>query len=299
MQTLLRNQTHPMATDLKGEIRPLWRGRVLVASLATALAVFFAAAPASAQTAADSSVTVVWTATGDDGITGTATTYDLRYRTANITGTDTLTWWSGATSVSGMPAPRAAGSTDSMRVRGLSPLTTYYFALRVADEAANWSGFSNLATKTTSGDATPPSAIADLAVTGVTGTSIAIRWTAPGDDANTGTAASYDIRYSTTAITTSNWSTATSVTGEPTPTAAGTQQTFTITNLTGSRTYFVAMKTTDDAANVSGLSNVVSGTTADVIAPAPVRDLSYDADSNPIDPIAFEDATVDVAIDAH
>jgi hypothetical protein len=181
----------------------------------------------------------------------------------------------------------------------LSPLTTYYFALRVADEAANWSGFSNLATKTTSGDATPPSAIADLAVTGVTGTSIAIRWTAPGDDANTGTAASYDIRYSTTAITTSNWSTATSVTGEPTPTAAGTQQTFTITNLTGSRTYFVAMKTTDDAANVSGLSNVVSGTTADVIAPAPVRDLSYDADSNPIDPIAFEDATVDVAIDVH
>jgi hypothetical protein len=44
--------------------------------------------------------------------------------------------------------------------------------------------------------------------------------------------------------------------------------------LSGSRTYFVAIKTTDDAGNVSVLSNVVSGTTADTVPPAPVRDLS-------------------------
>ena len=65
------------------------------------------------------------------------------------------------------------------------------------------------------------------------------------------------------------------MTGEPAPTAAGTTQTFTLTGLTPSQTYYVAMKTTDDRSNVSALSNVPSGTTLDPNAPAAVRDLSY------------------------
>ena len=300
MRILLRSPAYPTVGSSKKDVRLRELGAVVfVAHLAAALVILCAATPAHAQTAADSSVTVIWTATGDDGLVGTATTYDLRYRTANISGTDTLTWWNGGTPVSGEPAPRAAGSTDSMVVRGLAPVTTYYFMLRVADDVGNVSGFSNVATKATSGDLTPPSAIADLTVTGATGTSLAVRWTAPGDDGSTGTATSYDIRYSTTAITSSNWSTATAVTGEPTPTAAGTQQTLTITGLTGSRTYFIAMKTTDNAANVSTLSNVVSGTTTDTVAPAPVRDLSYDADSNPVEVALLNDANPDLLVDAH
>ena len=255
-----------------------------LASLALALGTLLALAPgAHAQTSADSSVVVVWTATGDDGSVGTATTYDLRYRAVGITGTDTTSWWNAATPVTGMPVPRASGATDSIRVRGLIPLTTYYFVLKVADEVPNWSGYSNLAVKTTTGDLTPPNAITDLAVTATTGNSITVRWTAPGDDGTTGTATSYDIRYSTSSITSGNWASATTVTGEPAPAAPGTQQTFTITGLTGSRTYSIAMKTTDNAANVSTLSNVPSGTTADTTPPAPVRDLSMDPDSNPVD----------------
>lgn len=245
------------------------------------LAVGLVAPPAAAQTAADSTVTLLWTAPGDDGDVGTASQYDLRYRTTPISGTDTLTWWNGATPVTGLPTPHPAGSTDSMVVRGLQPLTTYYFIIRAADEVPNWSGFSNVATKTTSGDATPPAAIADLTVTGVTGTSLSLRWTAPGDDGTTGTATSYDIRYSTSPITNGNWNSATTVTGEPAPAAAGSQQTFTITGLAGSQTYYVAMKTTDDAGNVSTLSNVANGTTADTIPPAPVHDLSLNPDGEP------------------
>jgi len=162
-------------------------------------------------------------------------------------------------------------------------------------EVPNWSGFSNIAVKTTTGDLTPPAAIADLAVTTVTGTSIAVRWTAPGDDGNTGTATSYDIRYSTATITNANWASATPTTGEPLPTAAGTQQTFTITGLQGSRTYYIAMKTTDNASLISGLSNVPSGNTSDTVAPAPVRDLSMDPDSEPVDPVAYEGATIELA----
>jgi hypothetical protein len=161
-----------------------------------------------------------------------------------------------------------------MIIGGLLPLTTYYFIVRAADEVPNWSGFSNVASKTTSGDNTAPAAVADLTITGTTGNSIAVRWTAPGDDGNTGTATSYDIRYSTSSITNGNWNSATQASGEPTPAAAGTQQTFTLTGLSGSQTYYVAIRATDERGNVAALSNVVSGTTNDTTPPAPVRDLS-------------------------
>ena len=234
----------------------------------------FLARGADAQTAADSSLTVSWTTSGDDGTMGTASTYDLRYRTTSVVGTDTLTWWNAATRVSGLPAPRPVGSTDSVRVRGLAPLTTYYFILRIADEVPNWSGYSNFGSMTTSGDTAPPGRIVDLAVTGTTGTSITLRWTAPGNDGATGTAASYDIRYSTIPIADANWALATAVSGEPMPAIAGTTQTFTITGLQGSVTYYAAMKTTDASGNVSVLSIVVSAPTLDVIPPAAIRDLT-------------------------
>jgi hypothetical protein len=110
---------------------------------------------AQAQTSADSSIVLQWTAPGDDGTTGRASSYDLRYRTANITGTDTLSWWNSATQVTGEPVPGMSGATDSMRVRGLQPLTPYYFLIRAADEVFNWSGYSNLASKSTTGDGAP------------------------------------------------------------------------------------------------------------------------------------------------
>jgi len=226
-----------------------------------------------AQTAADSTLVISWTAPGDDGTTGRATSYDLRYRSTPISGIDTLSWWNAATPVPAEPIPGVAGSTDSVRVRGLTPITTYYFVLRVADEVPNWSAYSNVGSATTSGDLTAPATIADLAMTGTTGTSVSIRWTSPGNDGTTGTAASYDIRYSTSSITAGNWASATPATGEPAPAVAGTVQTMTISGLQGSQIYYVAMKTSDASGNISGLSNVVNGTTLDVIAPAAVRDL--------------------------
>lgn len=250
--------------------------RLLVIGLVLFMGAAFAAPYARAQTAADSTVTLTWTAPGDDGTTGRATSYDLRYSLVAITATDTLSWWNAATRATGLPAPGVAGTRDSTTVRGLRPLTTYYFIVRTADEVPNWSGYSNVAVKTTSGDNTPPGAVADLSVTSVTGNSIAIRWTAPGDDGATGTAKTYDIRYSTSPITTSNWSSATQASGEPAPAAAGTVQSYTLGGLAGSQTYYIAVRTTDDAGNVSALSNVVNGTTTDVIPPAAVRDLSYD-----------------------
>jgi len=272
--------------------------RALLVALLAALGSLLSAPAARSQTSADSSLALQWTATGDDGTTGTATTYDLRYRTVGITGTDTLSWWNAATPATGLPAPRASGATDSVRVRGLTPLTTYYFLLRVADEVPNWSTYSNLASRSTSGDQTAPAAVADLTVTGTTGTSMSIRWTAPGDDGTSGTAASYDVRYSASAITSANWGSATQASGEPAPAVAGTQQSFTINGLTSARTYYVAIRATDNAGNVSALSNVPTGTTLDTIAPAPVRDLSLDPDSGTVDPLVAAATKLEVASDA-
>jgi hypothetical protein len=271
--------------------------RTILAALLAMLGLFVLSHPAAAQTSADSTVALTWTATGDDGSVGTATSYDLRYRTVAISGTDTLTWWNAATRVTGLPVPHASGATDSMRVRGLTPLTTYYFILKAADEIPNWSGYSNVAVKATSGDVTAPASIADLTITGTSGTTMSLRWTAPGDDGTTGTATSYDIRYSTSAITTSSWASATTVTGEPVPAAAGTQQTFTLTGLTSGRGYYVAIRATDNAGNLSGLSNVPTATTADTTPPAPVHDLSLDPDSNVLDPLLASAPDEEVASD--
>jgi hypothetical protein len=89
----------------------------------------------------DSTVTLMWTATGDDKDVGTATRYDIRYYR------NWLNWatWDSATQVSGEPAPHAAGQTDTMVVRGLMKDSTYYFALMAFDEASNSSGISNCA----------------------------------------------------------------------------------------------------------------------------------------------------------
>ena len=274
------------------------RSPAILAALIAAVGLLLLTHTAAAQTAADSTITLDWTASGDDGVVGTATSYDLRYRTVGVTGTDTLSWWNAATRVTGLPAPHASGTPDTMPVRGLTPLTTYYFVLRVADEVPNWSGFSNIAVRTTTGDLTAPAAVTDLAVTATTGTSMSVRWTAPGDDGTSGTAALYDIRYSTAPITSSNWGSATTVAGEPTPAVAGTQQTFTIVGLTPARLYYVAIRATDSSGNVGALSNVPSGTTTDTIAPAPVHDLSMDPDGNPAEPFLASTPTTEVASDA-
>jgi formylglycine-generating enzyme required for sulfatase activity len=112
------------------------------------------------------------------------------------------------------------------------------------------------------GDTSPPAAVTDLAAGSPTTTTMNLIWTAPGDDANTGIAAEYDIRYSTAVITEANWDSATQVTGEPTPHAAGTSETFTVTGLTADTPYFFALKTRDEVLNQwSELSNVPTATT--------------------------------------
>jgi hypothetical protein len=233
---------------------------------------------ALAQTTANS-VTLHWTAPGDDSTTGTPTSYDIRYSSVSITGAN----WAAATPVSGEPTPHLAGTAETMTITGLSPATTYYFAMKASDEASNVSGLSNVASITTANEQTAPASITGLTIYNRAGTSIGLRWNAPGDDSISGTASQYDIRYSTSAITEANWASATQVSGEPTPHAAGVQESLAVTGLTSNRTYYFAIKTADEVPNWSGLSNVVSGSTLDIIPPATINDLSAITGMNPGD----------------
>ena len=247
------------------------RHSVLVAPV-LALFVFVMVPMANAASlVTQNSVTLTWTAPGDDSLLGAATQYDIRYSTAPITASNFL----AATAVASPPSPAAPGTAQSFTVTGLTASTTYYFALRSQDDASNWSGLSNVVTKTTAAapDIVRPAPIASLAVTSVTDTSATLGWTAVGDDSLTGTATSYDIRYSTAPITASSWATATQVTGEPAPTAAGTAQSYLVRNLARQRAYYFAIEATDDAGNVSALSNTPTASTTDTMAPAAVRDL--------------------------
>ena len=240
-----------------------------VPSVATATTAPDAVADLTTGTVTATSVALSWTAPGDDAATGTATTYDIRYSTSTITAGN----WASATQATGEPAPSVAGSAETFTVTGLSESITYYFAIKTSDEVPNESGLSNVPSGTTSGDVTAPDAVTDLATGTVTTSSVALSWTASGDDGATGTATTYDVRYSTSTITAGNWASATQATGEPAPSVAGSAETFTVTGLSESTTYYFAIKTSDEVPNESALSNVPSAATA-TTAPADVTDLA-------------------------
>ncbi len=217
------------------------------------------------------SVLLNWTAVGDDSLTGTATQYDLRYSTSTITAAN----FASATRVAGVPAPKASGTAESFRVTGLSPNTTYWFAIKAGDESNNWALISNVVSKATTAapDTVRPAASA-IAVGTLTDSTATLNWTAVGDDSLTGTATSYQIRYSTSPITAANFGSATAVSNPPTPLAAGTAQSVVVRGLSRQVTYYFALKTVDEAGNTSALSNVPSATTPDTMPPSAIRTLA-------------------------
>ncbi len=87
-----------------------------------------------------SSITLTWTASGDDTLTGTGSEYDLRHSLSPITEGN----WGVAEQATGEPTPGVAGTAQEMTVFGLGWWERYHFALRLVDEAGNWSSISNL-----------------------------------------------------------------------------------------------------------------------------------------------------------
>ena len=224
------------------------------------------------------SITLTWTAKGDDGATGTASQYDLRYATSTITNAN----WASATQVTGEPTPKSSGQTETLTVVGLATNTTYYFAIKTADEIPNWSVLSNVVSRTTLPEQTPPATVSTLAATNPSPNSAVLTWIAVGDDGTTGSATQYEIRYSTAPITTVNFGSAILIATPPAPKIAGAAESLLVAGLSPGTVYYFALKVADEVPNWSGLSNVTSQTTTtlDNTPPDPVIDLSAAPGSN-------------------
>ena len=233
------------------------RGNIdrVVALLALALAMLAGAHDACAALT-PTSATILWTAPGDDSLTGTAFQYDVRVSTAALD----LSNFTSAIACSGAPSPQVAGTTQGMTVNGLSPATHYWCAMRTQDAAGNWSGISNVIQFTTpsASDTIRPAPIT-LALVTTGATSVSLGWNATGNDSLTGNASAYDLRWSTAAITSANWSAATVVTaGVPAPAAPGTAQSCVVTGLDRTVDLWFAIRARDAVNNWSALSNVIA-----------------------------------------
>lgn len=218
-------------------------------------------------------VTLVWNAPGDDGATGQASVYDIRYCARPLTEAS----WDSATVVTAIPDPGVAGEQQSVNIRNL-PFGVWHFAMKTADEVPNWSPLSNDVSATVA-DLVPPAAVVNLMVSYTTARTATLSWTAPGNDGHTGQAAQYDLHYALVTITEATWDAATRVEGLPEPAAPNVSEGFTVTGLENGQTYYFALKTADGGGNWSALSNVPSAQVVDYMPPAQVTDLAVWATS--------------------
>ncbi|MGH9463692.1 MAG: discoidin domain-containing protein [Vicinamibacteria bacterium] len=103
-----------------------------------------------------------------------------------------------------------------------------------------------------------------------------LMWTAPGDDGSRGTATFYDIRYWDQEIRNDNDFANHATRVDPalvaTPKAAGFQETLSLRGFGREEVFWVAIKSSDELANVSALSNVVKVSTPGT-PPGPVSGL--------------------------
>ena len=128
-----------------------------------AIACILAALAINTVAHAQTTITLNFTAVGDDSLTGIANKYDLRWSISRPDTTSQISkdaWWVGAVQVTGLPAPLVSGSPQSISTGGFLQ-GTYYFVLRVKDEVGNWSDWSNVAIKSVT-DAIRPAPIRDL-----------------------------------------------------------------------------------------------------------------------------------------
>src|SRR5262245_23617503 len=119
------------------------------------------------------------------------------------------------------------------------------------------SAFFPMATR----DDVPPGPITDLTTVVSTSNSIVLRWTATGDDGETGQALTYDVRYSTAPITEETFGQASRASGTPPPSLPGSQETMEVVGLSADTSYFFAVKALDEWGNAGLFGAVTSGTT--------------------------------------
>ena len=186
----------------------------------------------TATAAGAGQINLAWAASTDNvGVTG--------YRIERCTG-------AGCSNFTEVAISTSASYSDT----GLAASTTYSYRVRATDAAANLSGYSNVATATTSAvadttAATPPS---NLAATAAGANQINMTWTASTDNVGV---TGYRIERCVGAGCANFAQVATSIGAF-----------YNDTGLTPATTYSYRVRATDAAGNLSGYSNVAAATTS-------------------------------------
>ena len=100
------------------------------------------------------SVTLIWTAPGEDSLVGRAARYDLRHSAQMITPQNFLQ----VTEAPGMPLPATPGTPQSYVLDGLPSGVVCYLAIKTVDQAGNWSAMSNVIARVPQGGEGQPAA---------------------------------------------------------------------------------------------------------------------------------------------
>ncbi|GEM_PF-1963881 len=204
-------------------------------------------------------IVVSFTAPGDNGPSGTAASYELRYYVNPI---DSEAEWSAASgnTVAWPASPKAGGSAESETLSCAWQGTgnERFFALKTTDDAGNVSLLSNAAPF----DPYPPDPVTDLEARPASGRKqVLLRFTATGDDGASGDATAYVYRYASTPILDEAGFDAAriaepAVAGVPPQNPGATESRAVVLPVCneGSKYYF-AVKVEDEVGNRSTLSN--------------------------------------------
>jgi len=208
----------------------------------------------SIESIVDDRMTLSWTAPGDDGMSGMANLYDMRYSTEPLTPDNFAT----GIPVRNLAFPRSPGTVEQFTPPDLPAETTLHFLLKIEDDAGHTAWSNSASGINGPADIIPPASITDLRIQSVGNLRAALLWSAPGDDGVDGTAKSYDFRWSLTPITTLMEFRQAQIVPGPNPAIAGTPQSVQIDEIPeDTEVIYAALRTIDDSGNVSGVSNVV------------------------------------------
>ncbi|MBI4064299.1 MAG: right-handed parallel beta-helix repeat-containing protein [Elusimicrobia bacterium] len=201
------------------------------------------------------SITLSWTATGDNGNVGTATRYQIGFATFSLSQAN----FSQAALAVNPPVPAVSGTVQSFILTGLAPNTTYFAAIKVFDEVSNFSLSNATSAKTVEVDITPPNMPGNFDARLFRSTTPAfanalLSWTAPGDDGDSGNIAggTLDLRYSSA---TSNFNAMEFQILRTTDMAAGSTQGLLVSGLGRGTNYFFGLKIADEAGNFSAVAS--------------------------------------------
>ena len=230
----------------------------------------------SASTGGDDEILLTWTAPGEDGVTGTASSYIVRFATFQFTDQQ---GFDDAMTHQQEWVPLPAGSREDRTMRSLPAKTTYYVAIEAKNSIGNQGALSNLDNNSAwVDDQTPPASITDLVVvTGEYGGELNLSWTAPGDNGREGKATAYVVKYSVSQFTDqTSFDNGTTYQQSWQPEISGNQENRTLKGLTGGETYYVAIKAVDEVGLQASLSNTNKNSALvkeDTEPPAAITDL--------------------------